>query len=237
MAEERDRRPRSKEHGIGSRTGAKGGGKRAEVATGDASKACPERLRPGEAEVADLVEGLDLGRAAAALRDEKGTDRLDIAVLRLSVPLGATRQRGTRRLDGVGGIGLAGASPALAVRPVNLHDLDAGLAQEACEARAVRARALDADPHDLAVALEEAQQRTVACRCRGELANREQPADRIEGCGDVRVEVGVHPTGDTARLLYCPTPREEAWERSASESFPGGLAYHSRRSACTTSGA
>jgi hypothetical protein len=112
---------------------------------GHAAKAFSQLIGGGEAEVADLVERLDLRRAHAALRDHERPDRFDVAVASLARTLGSPRQRSAGRFDRVGGIRLAGATSRLAVGAINLDHLDASGAQEASQAGAVGAGALDSD--------------------------------------------------------------------------------------------
>jgi len=69
--------------------------------------------------------------------------------------------------DGVLGVGLALASPALAVGPVDFDDGDALLVQVPREPRPIAAGALDADELDGPEALEEAQELPIARRRRG----------------------------------------------------------------------
>jgi hypothetical protein len=56
--------------------GAQPGRPDGQVLAGDPSQPLPELLRRGEAQVADLVEGLDLGRAGRSLGYHQRPDRL-----------------------------------------------------------------------------------------------------------------------------------------------------------------
>jgi hypothetical protein len=103
-------------------------------------------------------------------------------------------------LTGVEGIGFALPAAVLPVGAVHLDDPDTGRGDVAGQAGSVAAGSFDADQADGPEPAEPAQQAGVAGRSGRELPDAEQPADRIEGSGDVRVCVGVHATGDGACL-------------------------------------
>ncbi len=115
---------------------------------GHAAEAFPQVVAGGEAKVADLVERLDLRGAGAALGDHERPDGLHVAVPGLTRTLCSPRQRSTGGLDRVGGIRLARVPPCLAVRAVDLDDVDSGATQEAGQASTVGAGALHADAGD-----------------------------------------------------------------------------------------
>ena len=92
--------------------------------TGDALEATMELLRSGEAEMAHLDDGLDPGLAGGALGDDEDPDGLDRTVLGLGRSAGPTTDGGPGGLDGIEGIGLSLVAAGLAVRTVDLDDLD-----------------------------------------------------------------------------------------------------------------
>ena len=117
----------------------------------------------------------------------------------VSVLCGAPRSTGLRRpggLDGVEGIGLARPTPLLAVRPIDLDDVDAVGLQVTGEPGAVAASALDADQGDGSEAAQPAEQAPVAGGVRGKRLDAQQPADGVQGGGHMDVEVGVNASGD-----------------------------------------
>ena len=67
---------------------------------------------------------------------------------------------------------------------------------------AIGAGAFDADLVDLAEALEPGQQRLVAGGIGVEGLGADEPTQRIEGCSDVGVEVGVDTTRDADGSFY-----------------------------------
>ncbi len=168
----------------------------------EALHATTELFRSAVAEVAHLDQGLASGLAGRALGDDEDPDGLDGTVARLGLALGPTAQGGPGGLDGVEGIGLAGPTTLLAIRSVDLEDLDADSAQVAGQARAIGPGALHADLGDVAEGSEPAEQRLVA-RCVGlEALRAEQPAERVEGGSDMDVEVSVDATSHTTRSFY-----------------------------------
>ena len=100
--------------------------------------------------------------------------------------------------DGIQRIGLALPATVLAVGTVDLDDPDAGRGDVAGQARAVAARALDADQGDGPEPAQPAQQARVAARGSRELLHAQQPADRVQRGRDMHVGVGVDAAGDGA---------------------------------------
>ena len=137
------------------------------------------------------LRGLD----CAAAGHPQSADRLDPAVAGLRNAAGGAGQRGTGGGVGIQRVGLALGPPGLAVWPVDLHHRHPGEAQLPGQRGTVGAGALDADPLQLTMATQPAQQRLVAGRCRGELPIAELTPERIQYPGVVRAPVGV----DTAR--------------------------------------
>ena len=152
--------------------------------------------------MADLVERLDLGGAGAALGHDERPDRLHVAVAGLACTLGSPRQRRPSRFHGISWIRLAGAAARLAVGPVDLDHLDACGAQEPRQARAIRTSAFDPHAGDRAERAQPAQELVVAHGRRLEVLDGEQPADVIEGGGDVDIQVGIDAARDRARAFY-----------------------------------
>jgi hypothetical protein len=96
----------------------------------------------------ELVGGLRAGtNRRAALKTEEAND-LHRTVLRLGCAHRIPGERGSRRCFCISRIGLSVATPNLAIRAVDLDDLDVVLAQVPGEAGAVRAGPLDTDAID-----------------------------------------------------------------------------------------
>jgi hypothetical protein len=152
--------------------------------------------------VAHLDEGLDPGLAGRALGHDEHPDGLDRTVSRLRAAARSTAQSRSGGLDCIEGIGLAAATALLSVGSVDLDDFDAGSAQEARQPRSIRARALNADLGHVAEALEPVQQGLVAGGVGFKALRAEQPAERVEGCSHVNVEVRIDATGHTTRGFY-----------------------------------
>jgi hypothetical protein len=75
-------------------------------------------------EGSDLVQRLGVGVPAAALGDHERTERVDVAVTRLSPPDRSTRLRRAGGFDGVQRVGLALTATQLPVRSIYLDHLD-----------------------------------------------------------------------------------------------------------------
>ena len=94
-------------------------------------------------------------------------------------------------------------APALGpIGPVDLDHLDVGSAQEPGQARPIGARALHPHLGERTEALEPGEQRLVASRVGVEALRAEQCSERVQGGGDMDVEVGVDTTGHTPRSFY-----------------------------------
>ncbi len=131
--------------------------------------------------------------AGAALGDHQRPDRLHrpvTALRRAGCPAGQGCAGGADRVQRVG---LAVPPALLPVGPVHLHDPDPVPGEVAGQAGAVAAGALDADQGDVPELPEPAQRPGVPGRGRRELSRPQQPADGIEGRGDVHLRMGVHP--------------------------------------------
>jgi hypothetical protein len=100
------------------------------------------------------------------------------------------------------GPGLAVAVPVLPVGPAGLHYPDPVPGEVTGQAGPVAAGALDADQGDVPELPEPAQQAGVPGRGRGELPRPEQPAEGVEGRGDVHLGMGVDPAGNGASFFY-----------------------------------
>ena len=122
--------------------------------------------------------------------------------LDLGLPLARPLEGGPGRFDSIERIGLAAATALLSVRSVDLDDLDANSAQVAGQARSIRARALDADLGHVPERLEPGQQRLVAGGVGLKALRAEQPAERVERCSHVDVEMRIDATGHTTRSFY-----------------------------------
>ena len=148
------------------------------------------------------VERLDPSPSGRALGDNEDPNGLNGPVLGLRDALGPATEGGSSSLDGIEGIGLA-AAPALGpVGPVDLDHLDVCSAQKTGQARSIRAGALDADLGHVTEAFEPRQQGFVAGGVGIETLRAEQCSERVEGGGDMDVEVGIDTTGHTrAQLL------------------------------------
>jgi hypothetical protein len=153
-------------------------------------------------EVAHLDQRLDPGLSGRALGDQEHSDRLDRSVLALGRSRGPTRQSCSSSLDGVERIGLALVATGLAVGPVDLDDVDVIAPQEPGETSAVGTGALDANRCDLAEGFEPGEEGLVAIGIDRERLGADQSTQRIEGCGDVDIGVGVDASSDAGLGFY-----------------------------------
>jgi hypothetical protein len=152
--------------------------------------------------VAHLDEGLDAGLAGRALGHDEDPDGLDGAISGLGAARRSATESGSGCFNGVEGIGLAATPALLAIRPVDFDDLDAHPPQMACQSCPIRAGALDADLGDVAEALEPRQQGLVAGGVGREALGAEQPAKRVQRCGNMNVAMRIDTTGDPTRSFY-----------------------------------
>ena len=153
----------------------------------------------------------------------------------LPASAGPTTDGGPGGLDGIERVGLALVAPGLPVGPVDLDDLDALPAQEPGPARPIGTGAFDADLGHLTEALEPDEQRLVASSVGIERLGADQSTQRVEGCGDVFIEVGVDTTRDPGQQLLrwswpsLPSLAVEGWHgRPRSERRAVGLLVASR---------
>ena len=103
---------------------------------------------------------------------------------------------------GVDGVGLATAPAGLAVRPVDLEDLDTGLTEVASQAGPVGAGPFDAHLGDLAERAHPIEQLAVASGRGREALRVEDLAPLVDDSCDVDVFVRVHPADDNFRLTW-----------------------------------
>ena len=108
----------------------------------------PQVVGPGQDQCPGLVDRLDPLGAGAALGDHQRPDRLDRAVPALGRAAGPAGLGGPGGTDGIQRIGLALPATVLTVGTVHFDDPDAGRGDVPGQARAVAARALDADQGD-----------------------------------------------------------------------------------------
>jgi hypothetical protein len=156
----------------------------------------------GEAEVADLVQGLDLGVPGRAFGHHQSPDGLHVAVLGLGRPQLTLALGRPGRFDGIDGVGLAFAPALLAVGAVHLDHLCSLSAQVPGEAGPVRAGAFHPDPGHRAEPGHPFPQLLVASYGRGERLDAQQATDVVQHGGHVDVQVGVDATGNRARSTY-----------------------------------
>ena len=169
----------------------------------EALEAATKLLWGGVAEVAHLDEGFDPGLTGRALGHDEDPDGLDRAVPRLGAaarpatreqPGRLRRRRGDRTCHCCGASWRFGRSTSMTSTP--------NPAQVASQSGPIGAGAFDADLGDVAKALEPTHQGLVAGRVGGEALRAEQPTERIEGCCNMDVAMGVDSTGDPhAQLL------------------------------------
>jgi hypothetical protein len=152
--------------------------------------------------VADLDQGLDSHVASRSSGHQEGPDGLHVAVAGLGQSSGPAAEGRSGRLDGVGGIGLAGGSSGLTVGPVDLDDLDAGGIQVPGQPGAIGARALHADPGHLTEGTHPGQQLSIAGSAGRKRLDAQQAADIVQGRGDMDVQVGVDSARDGAAGFY-----------------------------------
>jgi hypothetical protein len=102
-------------------------------AEGERSQTLPQRLGSADQQRLELVDGPSSVLHRPVVDDLQGPERLDQAVLGLGCAGGPSRQHRPSGGLGVGGVGLALEAPSLAVRAIDLDDLDAFTAQVASE--------------------------------------------------------------------------------------------------------
>jgi hypothetical protein len=95
------------------------------------------------------------------------------------------------------GIALTPSATSLTVGSVDLDDVDRLAEQQARQPRSIGAGALDADELELAETSQPREQPSVTGGGRRERFDAEEPAGVVERSGDVDVEVGVDPRGDS----------------------------------------
>src|SRR6056297_1271646 len=101
------------------------------------------------------------------------------------------------------GIPVAVPMTGLAIRSVDLDDVDAFAGEMSSEAGTIGAGALDTDQADLTEACQPGDQATEAAHGGVERLDAEDAAVGVDGCGDVELEVSVDTAGDGDRgVLY-----------------------------------
>jgi hypothetical protein len=90
----------------------------------------------------------------------------------------------------------------LAVRAIDLHDLEASLLPRARETGAIRAGALHTHQHHRAQRAQPLDQPPIALVVHRERLDAQHPAHRINGRGHVHVQVRVHAADHRTRALY-----------------------------------
>jgi TrwC relaxase len=150
-----------------------------QLLAGHALQTLPQLVRGGEAQMADLVESLDLGGAGRALGHHQRPDRLGVPVPGLGRAAGPAGQRGPGRLDGIQRVGLAGPAAGLAVGAVDLDYLHPCGPQVAGQPGSVGAGALHADPGHRPEPGQPVKEPPVPAGGGGEFRDCQQPADLI----------------------------------------------------------
>ena len=140
-------------------------------------------------------------RALTAPRRAEYPDRLHGPVAGLGLGVGVAAQRGARRGLGVSAVGLAAAATRLAVRAVDLDDLDAVGGKPPGQPRPVGAGALDPDAHDAAPGPQPRGEVRAAGGVCGERGRPQPPPGGVDSRGDMDVSVGVHPADDISLVL------------------------------------
>ena len=120
----------------------------------------------------------------------------------LAGPRSPAADGGTGRLDRIEGVGLTVVAAGLAVRPIDLDNLQASPPKEPGEAHPIGTGSLDTDPAHLAKLLEPGQQRPEAGGVRWEGFGPHQSSQWIECCNDVAVEMRVDTTRDAGLSFY-----------------------------------
>ena len=91
-----------------------------------------------------------------------------------------TGEHGSCRCLGIGRVGFAAPSAALAVRSVHLDHLHAGIGQKPGQPGTPRAGAFHSDRAELAEAAQPPEQRSISAESRRELLGAEHPAQLVE---------------------------------------------------------
>ena len=127
-----------------------------------------------------------------------------VSVPRLGFTTGVAREGGPGRRDGVLGVGLALAPPALAVGTIDFDDADLLGLEVAGEPGSIRTGPFDADEVDRAEVAQPAQQLLVAALSRGEALDAEEGPSFVQGRSYVDVEVCIDPAGDApCQIGHC----------------------------------
>jgi hypothetical protein len=146
---------------------------------------------------AHLIERPGSGLASRQAGDPQNPHGLDVSVSGLRLAEGVAGLGSTGSSDGVLRIGLASPPAPLAVRAVDLQDVDTLALQLPSEAGAIVACALDADQLDVAEGSKPSKQTAVAGRRGLVRLHAEQRPAMIQSGADMDVEVGVDTPGDT----------------------------------------
>ncbi len=118
----------------------------------------PDGLGSGRDQVAHLVERLGPSLARRGPSDAQNPHGFDVSVPRLGLATGIAREGGTGGRDGVLGIGLALAPPALAVGTVHFDDADLLALEMAGEPGPIGPGSFDTDQRDGAEVAQPPQQ-------------------------------------------------------------------------------
>jgi hypothetical protein len=90
------------------------------------------------------------------------------------------------------------------IRPVDLDDLAASVDEETSQAGAVCASSFDAKCCRRTERVRPREQLRVATRARADLETAQHAPERVHGCGDVDIRVGVDSHHDTLGSLCDP---------------------------------
>jgi hypothetical protein len=120
-------------------------------------------------------------------------------LLALASPVASPPWAERAAADGVFGLGLALAPPALAVGSVDLDHAHVVGEEVPGEPRAIAAGSFDAHQLEVPEGLEPAEQNPIAPGCGLEALDAKQRSSLVEGGGHMDVEVCVDPAGDASR--------------------------------------
>ena len=179
-------------------SGSIGRGPLEEVEDVEAPELGPDGLGRGRDQVAHLVERLGPSLARRGPGDAQNPHGFDVSVPRLGLTGGVTREGGTGGRDGVLGIGLALAPPALAVGTVDFDDADPLGLEVAGEPGTIGPGPFDADQLDGAEVGEPPQQLLVAALGGGEALDTEESPSLVQSRSYMDVEVRIDAAGDAS---------------------------------------
>jgi len=152
--------------------------------------------------VAELVQRDDPFRHRRATHNGQHTDRFNIAIAALWSPQRHPGQRRSSCSDRVERVGLAISIAGLAIRAINLDELDLGAGQVASEPCAIRTGAFHPDEANRSIRTEPPRQMVIPGLGRVERFDAENTTEVIHHGSNMDIGVRVNTTNNETSLLY-----------------------------------